>query len=77
MEKNMKVNFEFLKKRVVDPLYNTDLEFIRNTLSKLDEPTLFSGVGGSSVVSQFGAKVINAKNGIISVNSEIGTTIHL
>ena len=70
MEKNMKVNFEFLKKRVVDSLDNTDLEFIRNTLSKLDEPTLFSGVGGSSVVSQFGAKVINAKNGIISVNSE-------
>ena len=70
MEKNMKVNFEYLKERVVDSLDNTDLEFIRNELSKLNEPTLFSGVGGSSVVSEFGAKVINAKNGIVSVNSE-------
>lgn len=70
MEKNMKTNFDFLKERVVDSLDNTDLEFIRNELSKLDEPTLFSGVGGSSVVSEFGAKVINAKNGIVSINSE-------
>ena len=70
MEKNMKVNFDFLKERVLDSLDNTDLEFIRNELSKLNEPTLFSGVGGSSVVSEFGAKVINAKNGIVSVNSE-------
>ena len=70
MEKNMKVNFDFLKERVVDSLDNTDLEYIRNELSKLSEPTLFSGVGGSSVVSEFGAKVINAKNGIVSVNSE-------
>lgn len=70
MEKNMKVNFDFLKARVIDSLDNTDLEFIRNELSKLGEPTLFSGVGGSSVVSEFGAKVINTKNGIISLNSE-------
>jgi len=70
MEKNMKVNFDCLKERVVDSLDNTDLEFIRNELSKLNKPTLFSGVGGSSVVSEFGAKVINAKNGIVSVNSE-------
>ena len=70
MEKSMKTNFEFLKERVVDSLDNTDLEFIRNELSKLEEPTLFSGVGGSSVVSDFGAKVINEKNAIVSVNSE-------
>ena len=70
MEKNMKVNFDYLKERVVDSLENTDLEFIRRELSKLDEPTLFSGVGGSSVVSEFGAKVINTKNGIVSINSE-------
>ena len=70
MEKNMKYNFNILKERVIDSLDNTDLEFIRNELSKLDEPTIFSGVGGSSVVSTFGAKVINTKNGIVSVNSE-------
>ena len=61
MEKNMKINFDFLKERVIDSLVNTDLEFIRNELSKLDEPTLFSGVGGSSVVSEFGAKVLMLK----------------
>ena len=70
MEKSMKVNFEFLKERVVDSLNNTDLDYIRNELSKLDKPTLFSGVGGSSVVSEFGAKVINTKNGVVTLNSE-------
>lgn len=70
MEKNMKVNFDFLKKRVIDSLDNTDLDFIRNELSKIDAPTIFSGVGGSSVVSEFGSKVINSKNGIVSVSSE-------
>lgn len=70
MEKNMKTNFDFLKERVIDSLDNTDLDYIRNVLSQLDEPTIFSGVGGSSVVSEFGAKVINAKNDIVSVNSE-------
>lgn len=70
MEKSMKTNFEFLKERVVDSLDNTDLDYIRNQLSQLDEPTIFSGVGGSSVVSEFGAKIINAKNSIVSVNSE-------
>ena len=76
MEKNMKTNFEFLKERVVDSLDNTDLEYIRNELSKLSEPTLFSGVGGSSVVSEFGTKVINGKNGIVSVNSEPRDSIY-
>ena len=70
MEKNMKVNFEILKERVSDSLENTNLEFIRYELSKLDMPTLFSGVGGSNVVSELGAKVINIKNGIVSINSE-------
>lgn len=70
MEKNMQVNFEFLKERVVDSLEHSDLELIRKELSKLEGPTIFSGVGGSSVVSEFGAKVINRKNGIVSINSE-------
>ena len=70
MEKNMQVNFELLKERVTDSLNLTDLEFVRSELSKLSKPTLFSGVGGSNVVSEFGAKVINNKNGIVSINSE-------
>lgn len=70
MEKNMQVNFKFLKERVVDSLNNSDLESIRNELSNLNQPTIFSGVGGSSVVSEFGAKLINKKNGILTINSE-------
>lgn len=70
MEKNMKVNFDLLKERVIDSLDNTNLDYIRRELSKLDKATLFSGVGGSSVVSEFGSKVINIKNEIITVNSE-------
>lgn len=70
MEKSMKINFAFLKERVTDSLDNTDLEYIREELSKLADPTLISGVGGSSVVSEFGSKVISAKNGIVTLNSE-------
>lgn len=70
MEKNMQINFKYLKERVIDSLEHTDLEFIRHELSKINEPTIFSGVEGSSVVSEFGSKVMNKKNGIISINSE-------
>lgn len=66
----MDFNFDLLKDRVSDALYNTDLDYINSELSKLCEPTLFSGVGGSNVVSQFGAKVINVKNNIVSINCE-------
>lgn len=70
MEKNMKINFEYLKKRVEDALEKTDLEFIRRNLLELKEPSIVSGVGGSSVVSTFGAKVLNQKNHIITQSSE-------
>lgn len=70
MEKNMQINFKYLKERVIDSLEHTDLEFVRHELSKINEPTIFGGVGGSSVVSEFGSKVMNKKNGIISINSE-------
>lgn len=70
MEKDMQLNFNFLKDRVIDSLKCTDLEYIRYQLNLLNEPTIFSGVGGSNVVSEFGAKVISKKNKIISINSE-------
>ena len=70
MEKNMKVNFEYLKGRIVDAFDNTDTEYINYELSKLDKPTLVSGVGGSSVVSDFGTKVLSTKNSIITRNTE-------
>ena len=70
MEKNMNVNFQFLEARTKDALEQTDLERIRYELSKIKTPTLVSGVGGSSVVSEFTSKVLTSKNGIISHNTE-------
>lgn len=70
MENNMKENFKMLKERVINSLENTDLEFIRRELKQLKEPTIFSGVGGSNVVSEIGAKILNQKNEIITINSE-------
>lgn len=73
----MKVNFEYLKGRVVDTFDNTDTEFINYELSKLDKPTLVSGIGGSSVVSDFGAKVLSIKNSIITRNTEPRDMIYM
>ena len=66
MEKNMKVNFEWLERRVVDAIYNTDTEKIRYELRKINKPCIISGVGGSSVVSTFASRVIGDKNRIIT-----------
>ena len=68
--KNMEYNFEKLKSRVVDSLNNSDLEKINYELSKIDEPILISGVGGSSVVSEFATKILSKKNHIITRNTE-------
>mgnify|MGYP007022382588 CR=1 FL=1 len=57
-EKNMNENFKNMERRVFDSLYNTNLEKINYELSKIDEPTLISGVGGSSVVSEFATKIL-------------------
>ena len=70
MEKNMKTNFEYLSNRVIDALKKTDLEYIRNELMQIKVPTIISGVGGSSVVSEITSKVIRKKSEIISKNME-------
>ena len=70
MKKNMKENFEKLEERIKDSLTKTDLERIRFELARIKGATLVSGVGGSSVVSEFATKVLNQKNGIITRNTE-------
>ena len=70
MEKNMKENFQKLGKRVCASLEDTDLNKINYELKKIDDSTLVSGVGGSSVVSEFAAKVLSEKNKIITHNTE-------
>ena len=69
-KKNMKDNFNNLNKRVIDSLHNTDLDKINHELCKIYEPTLVSGVGGSSVVSEYASKVLSTKNHIITRNLE-------
>ena len=70
MKKNMQENFEKLDGRVFDSLYTTDLEKINYELSKINEPILVSGVGGSSVVSDYASKIINKKNNVITKSVE-------
>lgn len=65
MKENMQDNFSKLQTRVLDSLAKSDLVKIRKILSSIDEPTIITGSGGSSVVSLFMAKVLNAKNHII------------
>lgn len=70
MEKNMKENFEKMKGRVFDSLCDTDLERINYELAKIDDATLISGVGGSSVVSAYASRILNEKNGVITRSVE-------
>jgi hypothetical protein len=70
MEKNMNENFELLERRVYDSLEKTDLQLIRKILLQIKEPTIVTGVGGSSVVSEFVSKALSKKNSIIAVNKE-------
>ena len=67
---NMETNFDLLEKRVIDSLNSTDLEYIRNELNNIKDATVVSGVGGSSVVSNFTSKVIGKKNKVITTNAE-------
>ena len=69
MKKNMKENFELLERRLIDSLYYSDIDRINYELSKISGPTLVSGVGGSSVVSDYASKILSKKNGIITADA--------
>ena len=66
----MNTNFELLGNRVIDSLNNTDIDTNNKILKSIDKPTIVSGVGGSSVVSEFVSKVLSDKNNIITENRE-------
>ena len=70
MKPNMHDNFKLLEERVLDSLEKTDLERISYQLKKINTPTITTGVGGSSVVSNYASKVLSAKNGIIAEHQE-------
>ena len=66
----MKYNFDKLKERITNTLNNTDLERIRCELQSIKEPTIVTGVGGSSVVRDFTSKVLNETNNIIATSMQ-------
>lgn len=72
----MEENFLKLEKRVKETLQETNLSKIFKTLEEIKEPTICTGVGGSSVISTFTAKVLESKNGIITVNKEIRDLVY-
>ena len=67
---NMDYQFDNLCSRVSYSMNNSDLDFINQELSMINEPTIVTGVGGSSVVSTFASKVLSVKNGVIAVHME-------
>ncbi len=64
-KENMYENFNKLEERVFNSLSKTNLGEIKEILSNIKEPTLVSGVGGSSVVSNYLSKVLSKKNNIV------------
>lgn len=70
MEKNGNYNFSKLEERVRNSFCDTNLDELFYHLKKLNGPTLVSGVGGSSVVSEMASKVLNQKNHIVTQNVE-------
>ena len=71
MRDNMHDNFKLLEERVIDTLCKTDLERIREELKKIRGPVICTGVGGSSVASEFASKVLNQKNGLVTDSLEM------
>ena len=70
MRPTMNDNFNMLTNRVQDSLKETNLEETREIISKIKEPTIVTGVGGSKVVAVFTSKILTQKNGIISIPLE-------
>lgn len=58
--------FNTMKDKVFKAIENTNMDEFINTLSSIDSPTLITGVGGSSIVATFLAKVLREKNKIIA-----------
>ena len=63
---NMEVTLSKVLPRVLDSLAKTNLNDIFDKLANIKEPTIVTGVGGSSIVATFLAKVLNEKNHIIA-----------
>lgn len=58
--------FNSLNDKIHYAIDNTNLDSLFKTLESIKEPTIVTGVGGSSVVATFLAKVLREKNHIIA-----------
>lgn len=58
----MEENINKLKDRVIDTLKETDLDYIRTHMDKIQGSTICAGSGGSKVVASFAGTVLGAKN---------------
>ena len=63
---DMYKNLDKMLPRILDSLNKTNLDYIFSELDNIKGPTIVTGVGGSSVVGEFLAKVLNHKNHIIA-----------
>lgn len=72
----MDICFSKMKKRVFDAIKGSDINTIFKTLEQIKEPTITTGVGGSSVVSKFLANVLRKKNHIICEDKMPRTLIY-
>lgn len=63
---DMYTNLDRMLPRILDALNLSDLDYIFEELANIKGPTIVTGVGGSSVVGEFLAKVLNKKNHIIA-----------
>ena len=59
---SMETCFFRLNPRIWESVKKTDMDALFLSLSEIKEPTIVTGVGGSSVVSAFFAKVLSEKN---------------
>ena len=76
MKVNMEENFKLLESRLFYSLYHTDLEKINYYLRLINDATIVTGVGGSSIVAAYVARVLNLKNkSIIIITDSIDLKI--
>lgn len=65
-EETMEYCFQKLNPRILSTVEHTDCKRLFETLKQIKTPTLVTGVGGSSVVAEYCAKVLRRKNNIIA-----------
>ena len=64
--KRMNRVYDEILPKTIDALEATDFDYIKQKFGTISGSTICTGSGGSSVVSQYLAKILNAKNGCVA-----------